>query len=93
MTLYIVCYDIPQDKRRLKVARQLEGAGQRVQRSVFECHLSERQWKVLRGRLLKLLDEREDSLRVYRLERAGLAQVEMYGAGPPLETSPDVFII
>ncbi len=42
--LYLISYDIPIDKRRLAIARMLEGSGQRVQRSVFECDLSDAQW-------------------------------------------------
>jgi CRISPR-associated protein Cas2 len=91
--LYLVSYDIPNDKRRLKLARLLEGAGQRVQRSVFECDLTERQWAGLRKRLLKLLDSSEDSLRVYRLCGSCVGVVEMHGQGPPLESSPDIFIV
>lgn len=91
--LYLISYDIPDDKRRYKVARALEGAGQRVQRSVFECDLSDRQWSPLRKRLLKQLDLTVDSLRVYRLCGGCIGQVEMHGQGPPLESSPDIFIV
>jgi len=34
-------YDIPSDKRRKKVSDLLEGYGQRVQYSVFECVLTQ----------------------------------------------------
>ena len=35
MFLYVISYDIPDDKRRKKIADLLEGYGQRVQYSVF----------------------------------------------------------
>ena len=41
MLFYVVVYDIPNDKRRKKVSDLLEGYGQRVQYSVFECTLTQ----------------------------------------------------
>jgi len=35
--LVLVVYDIPNNKRRLKLSNFLEGHGRRVQDSVFEC--------------------------------------------------------
>ena len=35
----VVSYDITNDRRRLKVMKTLEGFGERVQYSVFECRL------------------------------------------------------
>ena len=37
--LWLVCYDIPDDKRRTKLAKLIEQHCQRVQYSVFECPL------------------------------------------------------
>lgn len=38
----VVSYDIKNDKRRRKVMKLMEGYGERVQYSVFECHLQPR---------------------------------------------------
>ncbi len=40
-TVWIVAYDICNDKRLRKVARIMENFGRRIQYSVFECHLDE----------------------------------------------------
>lgn len=37
---YIIAYDIANNKKRKKVANELEGLGYRVNKSVFECELS-----------------------------------------------------
>lgn len=42
--LYLISYDIAVDKRRTKIAKLLEGFGQRVQYSVFECDLTTKQY-------------------------------------------------
>ena len=36
----LVSYDIPNDKRRLKVMKAVQDYGTRVQYSVFECELT-----------------------------------------------------
>lgn len=47
--MYLAVYDVTDDRERQSVADALEGVGQRVQFSVFECRLSRAQ----RDRLLK----------------------------------------
>lgn len=64
---YVISYDIPDDRRRLKVAHMLEGYGERVQKSVFEAHLDERGYADLRKRLGRLIKADEDNVRFYRL--------------------------
>jgi len=46
MMLYVISYDIPDDERRLKVAKILLDFGRRVQYSVFEAHLAGALWKI-----------------------------------------------
>ncbi|MEG4633855.1 CRISPR-associated endonuclease Cas2 [Microcoleus sp. AR_TQ3_B6] len=36
----VVVYDIPDDKRRVKLSNFLDGYGCRIQLSVFECFIS-----------------------------------------------------
>lgn len=67
MTLLVVCYDIPDTRRRNRVARVLEGFGERVQKSVFECPLDAAGEAALRQALEGLPDPREDKLRFYAL--------------------------
>ena len=37
---YLVSYDIPDDKRKTKLAKTIKDFGDRVQYSVFECLLN-----------------------------------------------------
>ncbi len=92
--LYLISYDIGVDKRRAKLARLLEGCGQRVLESVFECELETRAYSALRRRLERQLRPAEgDRLRIYRLCASCVAQVELIGAGPPVERSLDVYVV
>ncbi len=51
---YIICYDIAEDKIRLRVAKYLEGVGYRVQHSVFIFKGSEDRAEAVRIRLAEI---------------------------------------
>jgi CRISPR-associated protein Cas2 len=76
---WVISYDIPDNKRRRKVADLLEGYGRRAQYSVFECEISEEQQAVLERRMRKLIDEAEDDVRFYPMNRADLKRVVLLG--------------
>jgi CRISPR-associated protein Cas2 len=92
MLLYLITYDIPSDKRRKKVSDLLEGYGQRVQYSVFECRLESAKYEELKTRLKKRVNLEEDSVRFYPLSGHTLNQVETWG-GVPLTEPPGSFVV
>lgn len=65
--LWMVCYDITDDRRRADVAKVLEGRGLRVQDSVFELFLDSREKQALQQLLAGLVDLAVDSVRLYPL--------------------------
>ena len=70
--LGLVCYDVNTEsrlgRRRLRrVAKVCESIGQRVQKSVFECHLDIAQFETLQRKLLEEIDPQQDCLRLYRI--------------------------
>ncbi len=80
MNTYLICYDIPDDRDRTRVARLLERYGERVQYSVFEVHLGHTdQLTDLKDRLRDILDQSggdaDDGadVRFYRLTADALA--------------------
>ena len=82
--LVIVCYDVNTEtgagRRRLRrVAKVCEGAGQRVQKSVFECKVDLMQMEELERRLLAEIDVDEDCLRLYRLPDTKGCEVREHG--------------
>lgn len=85
-------YDIADDKRLRKVANCLENFGQRVQYSVFECHLTEAQINQLKAKLKKLIDNKEDKLRLYSLCSKDQARIIVDGKGE-LSKNPDYHMI
>lgn len=82
-TLYIVAYDIPDDKRRTKVHRTLCGYGAWTQYSLFECWLSKRQILELRAKMAKHLIAERDSVRFYPLCAGCQGKVITVGGARP----------
>ena len=83
LVTYDVATETPAGQRRLrKVAQLCVAHGQRVQKSVFECSLTEVQLEGFLFRLLQIIDDDEDSLRVYRLREPRERFVSVYGIRP-----------
>lgn len=83
--LILITYDVStQDaagkKRLRKVAKECVNYGQRVQNSVFECILDASQLRLLKDRLMSLINEEEDSLRFYNLGNNYRNKVEHFGS-------------
>jgi CRISPR-associated protein Cas2 len=79
MLFYLITYDIPCDKRRRKISKLLEGYGQRVQYSVFECVLTDRKYQELKERLKRRVKLPEDSVRFYPLSSHTRSNIEAWG--------------
>lgn len=79
MTFWVVCYDIADDRRRREVVKVLEGFGRRAQESVFECELEDEQRERLETRLRRAIEETEDDVRFYPMNRADLKRVRLLG--------------
>ncbi|MDE2823355.1 MAG: CRISPR-associated endonuclease Cas2 [Chloroflexota bacterium] len=80
LATYDINTETAKGRRRLKkVAKICEGFGQRVQKSVFECILNAAQYEQFKYRLIKNIDENEDSLRFYRLTQGRPDTVEVFG--------------
>ncbi len=78
---YVIAYDVTDDRRRLKVARNLEAVAERVQGSVFEGWLTDAELERLLKKVKKTLKGGEDSLRVYLLCAACREKVRTDGQG------------
>jgi CRISPR-associated protein Cas2 len=92
----LVSYDVattdPAGRARLrKVAKTCKSYGVRVQYSVFECSLGEREWLLLKKRLLDLYDPAQDSLRFYLLGEHPAEKTEHHGVRVPLD--PDGLLL
>ncbi len=90
--MYIVAYDITDDRERRQVSRILDGYGYGVQRSVYVCHIHGVQARRMLA-ALKKLDVRSGFLLSWKLPDS--VTPEQLGNCPPdLPLKPErVFII
>jgi len=86
--LYVVSYDIPDDRRRIKVANLLKSYGERVQYSVFECWLNRTELTALEKALKQRIEADTDSVRLYRSRKE---HVVILGIGT-ITKNPDVWV-
>jgi len=90
---YLVAYDIADDDRREGVALYLSGYGPRVQLSVFEVELADRdKAQAFRDRLRTLIDDDDDQVRLYPLQADSWARRLVYG-NRTLEERVDYWIV
>lgn len=90
--LIVLCYDVGDDRRRLRLYQVMQGYGRAVQRSVFECELTASELERLRRRVRRIIDPAADSVRLYVLCEGCAGRVEVL-AGPPVERPPDFVIV
>lgn len=83
-TLYVIAYDISNDRRRTRIHKVLCGYGDWTQYSLFECWLTRPQLAELRIKLNKIL-QAGDSLRFYPLCKACVARADTQGSPRPVE--------
>ena len=95
--LVLITYDVNTQtaagrKRLRKVAKQCVNYGQRVQNSVFECHVDSVKYRQIRAILEEIIDKDTDSLRFYNLGDKYKSKVEHVGAKPSFDvTEPLIF--
>mgnify|MGYP002509643898 FL=1 len=78
---YDVCTVDSAGKTRLrKVAKECQNHAQRVQNSVFEADLDYSSFLKLKDKLVKLIDQENDSLRFYYLGNNWERRIEHIGA-------------
>jgi CRISPR-associated protein Cas2 len=95
--LVLITYDVntqtSKGRRRLRlVAKQCENYGHRVQNSVFECIMDAAKCREVLHKLEDIIDEREDSLRIYYLGNRYKSKVEHIGVKPSFDVEgPMIF--
>lgn len=89
---YIISYDIPDDRRRAKLAKTLKDFGDRVQYSVFEDRLDQTLYNKMVRRIREIMESKEDRVRIYCLCGSCEANMQIYGQGTLIEDH-DVYIL
>lgn len=78
--MYLISYDITDNRVRNKIAKELSDYGRRVQYSVFECRITEQQYRELYHKLVVLMQkEKEGNIRIYHICGKCEQKVSMIG--------------
>lgn len=92
--LYIVTYDICEEKRLRQVFRLMRGYGEHVQYSVFRCELSDRERVELMTKLISFVKKDEDQILFFPLGPAGgMRENEVIALGKPYEPAESGAIV
>jgi CRISPR-associated protein Cas2 len=76
-----ISYDIADNRRRQRLAKLLLNYGHRVQKSVFEVQVDDRQYLKLKKSIGEIIDWEDDSVRYYFLCSRCLGNIEISGWG------------
>lgn len=97
MNLYLISYDVstlekPGQKRLRQVAKICERWGQRVQKSIFECRLTQSQLEELREQLKNSIEPTRDTIRIYQITEPLDAHIHIMGLDHSFDfTEPLIF--
>ncbi len=80
-------------RRLRRVAKACTSYGVRVQKSVFEMQLGQKEWVELKTRLLHEINPDIDSLRVYYIDQSGKDKIEHYGVLTSVNVVDDTLVL
>ena len=81
-SVFLVAYDVTDDKRRTKIFKKLKGYGEGVQYSLFRCALTQSERLQMRGELWELIDHTTDRVLLVALgpdDGRGRSAIESWG--------------
>ncbi|MDI6890359.1 MAG: CRISPR-associated endonuclease Cas2 [Thermodesulfovibrionales bacterium] len=67
-TLYLIAYDISNDRRLNRVRNFLKGYSTGGQKSVYECFLTDRELRYVKKKLERLIREDEDRVHIFTMD-------------------------
>lgn len=90
--MYVLVYDVVDQRRRTRLHRALKNFGTPVQRSVFELDLEPGEVARMMEMVSNTIQPEEDAVRVYRICSSCLTEARLLGAGT-LSIDPDYYIV
>lgn len=89
----LILYDIAHPKRLNKVAKVILDYGERVQYSIFEAEVGKRQFKKMKERILKIIDEEKDGVKFFILCERCKFDVEFLGRKESRKVEVDFVVV
>jgi len=88
----LISYDIVDNKRRNHVFKYLKDYGKSIQKSVFEFDIEPDIYSRIKKDVKRLIDEKKDRVRFYRLCHGCMNKIEITGWGEVSEDE-DFYIV
>jgi CRISPR-associated protein Cas2 len=66
--LYLIAYDITNDRRLNRVRQFLKGYSTGGQKSVYECFLTDGELRYVKKKIERLIDEDEDRVHIFTMD-------------------------
>ena len=83
--IYIIAYDVADNKRRLRVSKTLESRGYRIQEPVFQLRLDAAMLARVRSSLAALISDAEDVIHIYPICSSCAGRADILGAAIALD--------
>ncbi len=77
----LITYDISDDSTRRYFHTYLKEFGLNTQKSVFECEIDDFALKRIKEKAISIIDEKTDSVRIYRLCNRCVKKTQVSGLG------------
>lgn len=89
--IYLVSYDIVNDKKRARLHKMLKNYGIRNQFSVFECDLDEKKYVELMYKINKIKMEIGDSIMIYPICSSCQTKIKKRGSFIQLDVKKMIY--
>ncbi len=89
---YLITYDISSPKRQRRIVSFCKDYGQRIQKSVFECHLTQTQFETLWESLLTVANPKEDHIIAYPICQSCIKNVHQFPRKKIRSEKPLVYV-
>lgn len=91
--LHLIAYDIGNPRRLRRVAKICADYGIRMEKSVFECDLTDQQMMQFWERLRRVVDEEEDRVFDYRIGALERRNIRRMGRSPETPDAEDMIVL
>lgn len=78
-TLYLIAYDITDDKRITRAREFLKGYSTGGQKSVYECYLTKGEFRTVSEELGRIIEEEDDRVHIFTMD--GRSRTHALGIG------------
>lgn len=91
--LHLIAYDIGHPRRLHRVAKVCADYGIRMEKSVFECDLTDEQMAQFWERLRRVVDEEEDRVFDYRIGALERRNIRRLGHAPATPDAEEMVVL